>query len=929
MEDRATMPAKPPHDKRRSARTRGTGPDARFWAVDLLIWLVAGSLGGFIAVAADFRDPRTILGEGWKALASSGWAQMAVVAALLVLMMAAARWLRRAVRRRVQVCVLLSLLVHSWLAIFLYAHELPVVRAWAAAVFRQAPDGAEPTSIPDYHWEDAPGPGVVQPLERPVETGAPEPSGTAGIEPKPAPAELPVQPPSPAPEPPLPQKPDPQPPRMAELSAPPVEDPAARQLARQEVDRRLEPPSAIPEPAIKQPAPEVRWEPDAARAEVARRVEAPEVRPEPAGLLPAEAPRPLAPAAIRPARNDPRSEAEVALAAASAPRPLPRTQASLTVLPAEAVEGNEPGPSTPAAPNQSAQSALESRPTGLEPVPTAPTPVQSAVAGVPGDSIASVSRLPPRYLASRQPRSPIAWDDLRDSQLEGGPRTLPRSATSRGLPGLPLASEAKTLPAASGSAPARSRTTGGGTGKLEAQRSYGLSGPDRELGGLPLGMASLAGSSSPGLPGGVPRGSLPAARIPGRASEASTVEPSGGPMSRPGPQRRTGPLPIQVTVRQSPTPSFGQRDPSRRGARARAFGGTEAGEAAVERGVEFLARHQFPDGRWSLDHLAPGTTGDSDGFGLAENMNGDTAATGLALLAFLGAGYTHLDGKHEGTVRRGIEWLVRNQQPDGRLFTPQTDQSRFSRSYGHAIGSIVLCEAYGMTGDPNLRDPAQRAIRFICQSQDPKGGGWRYEARSASDTSVSGWMVMALKSAQMARLEVPEEVLQSASRWLDMAQADGGARYAYNPLAPDTDLEREGRRTNLPMTAEGLLMRMYLGWDRNHSALNAGARYLLDNLPAHGTATKPTRDVYYWYYATQVMFQLQGDAWKTWNGRLESLLVTSQAKTGPLAGSWDPNRPVRDRWAHAGGRIYVTALSLLMLEAPYRHLPLYQVGSRQ
>lgn len=917
------MPGKPPPEKRPVARTRGPDRDARFWAVDLLIWLFAGSLGGFIAVAADFRDPRTILGEGWPSLASSGWAQMALVATLLGAMMAAARWLRRAVRRRVQVCVLLSLVVHCWLAIFLHAHELPVVRAWAAAVFRQSPDGSEPTSIPDYHWEDAAGPGVVQPLERPVETGAPEPSGTAGIEPKPAPSELPVQPPSPAPEPPLPQKPDPQPPRMAELSVPPVEDPAARQLARQEFNRRLEPPSPIPEPAIKPPTPEVRWEPDAARAEVARRVDAPEVRPEPAGLLPAEAPRPLAPAAIQPARNDPRSEAEVELAAASGPRPLPRTQASLAVLPAEAVEGHEPGPSTPAAPNQSGQPSLESRPTALEPVPTAPTPVQSAEAGVPGDLGVSGSRVPPSYLASRQPRSPIAWDDLRESQLEGGPRTLPRSATSRGLPGLPASTEKEPLPAASGSAPARSRTTGGGTGKLEAQRSSGLSGPDRELGGLPLEMASLAGSSGSGVPGGLPRGSLPAARIPGRLSETGTDEALGGLPSRSGPQRRTGPLPIQVTIRESPTPSFGQRDPSRRGARAQSFGGTEAGEAAVERGVEFLARHQFPDGRWSLDHLAPGTTGDSEGFGLAENMNGDTAATGLALLAFLGAGYTHLDGKHEGTVRRGIEWLVRDQQPDGRLFTPQTDQSRFSRSYGHAIGSIVLCEAYGMTGDPNLREPAQRAIRFICQSQDPKAGGWRYEARSASDTSVSGWMVMALKSAQMARLDVPEEVLRNASRWLDGAQADGGARYAYNPLAPDTDLEREGRRPNLPMTAEGLLMRMYLGWDRNHSALNAGARYLLENLPAHGTSTNPTRDLYYWYYATQVMFQLQGDAWKTWNGRLESLLVTSQAKTGPLAGSWDPDRPVRDRWAHAGGRIYVTALSLLMLEAPYRHLPLY------
>jgi hypothetical protein len=151
------MPAKPPSEKRPTARTRGPDRDARFWPVDLLIWLVAGSLGGFIALAGDFRDPRELSAEGWRALATSGWAQMAVVVALVVLMTAAARWLRRAIRRRVQVCVLLSLLVHCWLAIFLYAHELPLVRAWAAVVFRQAPESPEPADVPDYHWDDTAG----------------------------------------------------------------------------------------------------------------------------------------------------------------------------------------------------------------------------------------------------------------------------------------------------------------------------------------------------------------------------------------------------------------------------------------------------------------------------------------------------------------------------------------------------------------------------------------------------------------------------------------------------------------------------------------------------------------------------------------------------------------------------------------------------
>jgi hypothetical protein len=305
-------------------------------------------------------------------------------------------------------------------------------------------------------------------------------------------------------------------------------------------------------------------------------------------------------------------------------------------------------------------------------------------------------------------------------------------------------------------------------------------------------------------------------------------------------------------------------------------------------------------------------------------MQGNTAATGLALLAFLGAGYTHLDGKYEAGVRRGVEWLLRNQQPDGSLFTAETDQTRFTRFYGHAIGSIALCEAYGMTGDPNLREPARKAIRFICESQDPSAGGWRYEPRNGSDTSVSGWKVMALKSAQMAGLEVPADVLRRVAKWLDAAQAEGGARYAYNPFAPDTQEQREGREPNLAMTAEGLLMRVYLGSDRGNPALTAGARHLLDSLPEEGTAENPRRDAYYWYYATQVMFQLQGDSWRAWYGRLRPMLEKGQVTAGPLAGSWHPTQPVRDRWAHAGGRLYVTALSLLMLEVPYRHLPLYQ-----
>jgi hypothetical protein len=131
------------------------------------------------------------------------------------------------------------------------------------------------------------------------------------------------------------------------------------------------------------------------------------------------------------------------------------------------------------------------------------------------------------------------------------------------------------------------------------------------------------------------------------------------------------------------------------------------------------------------------------------------------------------------------------------------------------------------------------------------------------------------------------------------------------------------------MTAEGLLMRLYLGWDRKHEAVIQGADHLAANLPDVGTSSNSLRDVYYWYYATQVMFHVHGDHWQIWKDAFEPLLTAGQVQTGPFAGSWDPDQPVRDRWAHAGGRHYVTTLNLLMLEVYYRHLPLFDTLRHQ
>ena len=450
--------------------------------------------------------------------------------------------------------------------------------------------------------------------------------------------------------------------------------------------------------------------------------------------------------------------------------------------------------------------------------------------------------------------------------------------------------------------------------------------PSRPEGGLPVRIPAAEGPGGLGyLPSpevGIPsRRARPESEVVHTIFRRFVVERSGGQLAIDG---RIGPGPAEA---------YQQRDPGRRAEVAQAWGGSEGTEKAVEMGLDYFARHQFPDGRWSLHELPQGIPSQDAALG---QMEADSAATGLALLSYLGAGYTHLDGKYRGEVSRGIDWLVRHQKPDGDLFTGGTKYAWF---YSHGIAAIALCEAYGMTRDPQLRAPARKAIEFIVNTQHPTRGGWRYEVdpqtgrSTETDTSVSGWMLMALKSAQMAGLDVPAETFGKVNAWLDTAEASavGGypaGQYVYNPHASDTPEQRAGRRPNLAMTSEAMLMRMYLGYDRNDSGLIAGARHLKENLPEVGTGAKPLRDCYYWYYATQAMFQMQDDYWTAWNDRLRPLATGSQVQSGELAGSWHPLHPVEDRWGRAGGRHYVTALHLLMLEVYYRHLPLFQELSK-
>jgi hypothetical protein len=376
---------------------------------------------------------------------------------------------------------------------------------------------------------------------------------------------------------------------------------------------------------------------------------------------------------------------------------------------------------------------------------------------------------------------------------------------------------------------------------------------------------------------------------------------------------------------------FAGRSASTRKQMVEEGGGNALSEAAVARGLKFLAMHQAPDGHWSLhefnrharreirtkdpmtgkervtgyeyytDRCQPGT-----------NRNDDIAGTAFGLLPFLAAGITHQPPTDKKTVedysknvKAGLDYLKKHQGQDGYFG---------GGMYSHAIATIAMCEAYGLTSDPTLKSHAQAAMKYTEAGQDPNGGGWRYQPKQPGDMSVTGWHVMALKSGQMSGLTVKQEVLKKVEKYLDASETsvDTGM-YCY-----------VGNQNPSPaMTSVGLLCRQYSGINPRNPGLQAGVAWLNKNAPP------ATQNIYYQYYATQVMHHMGGDSWKQWNlgpdgtgkGGIRDTLLSREyqdPKIPEMQGSW------MLAGEHGGGRIMSTSLALLTLEVYYRHLPLYR-----
>ncbi len=339
---------------------------------------------------------------------------------------------------------------------------------------------------------------------------------------------------------------------------------------------------------------------------------------------------------------------------------------------------------------------------------------------------------------------------------------------------------------------------------------------------------------------------------------------------------------------------FGYRDGGGRKKCVARFGGSSATESAVEAALRWLAKHQEPDGRWDGEKY--------------EGANTDPGITGLAMLAFLGAGYTQKVGKYKTTVSNAVKWMISQQDAQGCI----GKGFAHGLGYHHAICSLSLAENYGMTRSPQVGAAAQKAIEWSIQQHQCEYSAWRYSPKQAPDTSVTGWFVMQLKSGKVAGLQVDGSGFQGAINWLDKVTTKPGAEDPYGGRVAYT----EGRSPSITMTSVGMLCRQFMGWDRTDQLLRGGAEWLVTRVPNWDGA-----NFYYWYYGTLVMFQMGGDYWKRWNAAMKSTLIQNQRKGGDEDGSWDP---VGSGGLDRGGRVMSTALGACCLEVYYRYLPMYK-----
>jgi hypothetical protein len=397
-----------------------------------------------------------------------------------------------------------------------------------------------------------------------------------------------------------------------------------------------------------------------------------------------------------------------------------------------------------------------------------------------------------------------------------------------------------------------------------------------------------------------------------QSRQEPTPSPSSAPLAAYGAhQDPTAPAAHGETIVSVATPYSLRNAPGRPGLIA-GLGGSAETEAAVSSALAWLAAAQSKDGRWDANRYGAGR----EEMVLGQNRGGagrsaDTGVSALAILSFLGAGHTHLQGEYRDTVRRGLDFLLRSQATDGSIFGGAT---QYAQMYCHSMATFALAEAEAMTGDRRLDAAVMKSVNFSLRAQDSKTGSWRYRpSDSPGDTSQLGWQMMALASAERAGVAVPTNAWVRIDQFLkSVRRGTKGGLASYMPVSP----------TTTSMTAEALYCRLLLNEMSGIGMAEASAVEATERLLAE-LPDDTHVNLYCWYYATLALHHRHQAndqataAWNKWNEALSAALMSAQVADGDEAGSWNTNTT----WGGYGGRVYTTAMAAMCLEVYYRYAP--------
>ena len=394
-----------------------------------------------------------------------------------------------------------------------------------------------------------------------------------------------------------------------------------------------------------------------------------------------------------------------------------------------------------------------------------------------------------------------------------------------------------------------------------------------------------------------------------------TVMPSGAGEDgiieiRKNPQPQTSDvvvLPNPVII----TNLFGDiRDIDTRGMRVTFFDGDCQREEALMRALRWLKKNQQPDGSWPQQKIA---------------------MTGLAILTFLAHGETPRDSQEFGaTVQRALDFLIKNQRTDGK-FNGMDDGE-----YAHPIATYALCEAYGMTLNPNVKAAAEKALVPIIKGQHPTGG-WTYkmdpgpEANDEfrDDTSFMGWCVQALKAAHLAKIQVNglERAMKLAVKGFKAnAHPSGGFGY----IGPGTG----------GLTSVGCLCMQLLGASNENEVKKAldVIDTWVPTFSSYASAPEEERRFYmmaspqyYFYYATQCRIHQGGKHWRNWTEAMTPCYVKAQlVEAKAIRDAKGVDRDIgwwENADAHSDRPVMDTCLAALQLMVYYRYLPTTTEGA--